>query len=229
MLWEKGLTFPSVFVSSCLSTHSVYPDRCTISLAAVGDTQKHQEHIGFWDDVYGFKMACMKKTVVPEAMVEVLKPETLISEPTVIKDKLLPASPEVGVRSPASPLLAIVRGPIGEATIVQPQRGSIQARTDCTLTMSSSNITGSVQLVVRPQCEKKRERRHKSWRSHMLNFSSHSCQGGCCSELRSKTAREMGKIVKWNGEKAEPGPGCSVGASATGRSLEQGDKNKAKH
>ncbi|KAI1904611.1 hypothetical protein AGOR_G00007400 [Albula goreensis] len=64
---------------------SVYPDRCTISLAAVGDTQKHQEHIGFWDDVYGFKMACMKKTVVPEAMVEVLKPETLISEPTVIK------------------------------------------------------------------------------------------------------------------------------------------------
>ncbi|XP_078109880.1 protein arginine N-methyltransferase 3 isoform X1 [Sander vitreus] len=64
---------------------SVYPDLCNISLAAVGDTQKHQDHIAFWDDVYGFNMACMKKAVVPEAMVEVVKTETLISEPTVIQ------------------------------------------------------------------------------------------------------------------------------------------------
>ncbi|XP_051985085.1 protein arginine N-methyltransferase 3-like isoform X1 [Xyrauchen texanus] len=63
----------------------VYPDRCSISLAAVGDTQKHNERIAFWDDVYGFKMTCMKKAVVPEAVVEVLKPETVISEPAVIK------------------------------------------------------------------------------------------------------------------------------------------------
>ncbi|KAJ8416210.1 hypothetical protein AAFF_G00382320 [Aldrovandia affinis] len=64
---------------------SVYPDRCTISLAAVGDAQKHLDRITFWDDVYGFKMACMKKAVVPEAVVEVLKPETVISQPAVIQ------------------------------------------------------------------------------------------------------------------------------------------------
>ncbi|XP_022066110.1 protein arginine N-methyltransferase 3 [Acanthochromis polyacanthus] len=64
---------------------SVYPDLCNISLAAVGDTQKHQERIAFWDDVYGFNMGCMKKAVVPEAVVEVVKAETLISEPTVIQ------------------------------------------------------------------------------------------------------------------------------------------------
>uniref|UniRef100_A0A673YSG7 type I protein arginine methyltransferase n=1 Tax=Salmo trutta TaxID=8032 RepID=A0A673YSG7_SALTR len=64
---------------------SVYPDRCTISLAAVGDTEKHQDRIAFWDDVYGFKMACMKRAVVPEAVVQVLKPDTLISEPAVIQ------------------------------------------------------------------------------------------------------------------------------------------------
>eukprot|EP00063_Salmo_salar_P006882 XP_013981717.1 PREDICTED: protein arginine N-methyltransferase 3-like isoform X2 [Salmo salar] len=64
---------------------SVYPDHCTISLAAVGDTEKHQGHIAFWDDVYGFKMACMKKAVVPEAAVQVLKPDTLISKPAVIQ------------------------------------------------------------------------------------------------------------------------------------------------
>uniref|UniRef100_A0A6Q2YKQ9 type I protein arginine methyltransferase n=1 Tax=Esox lucius TaxID=8010 RepID=A0A6Q2YKQ9_ESOLU len=64
---------------------SVYPDRCTISLIAVGDTEKHQSRIAFWDNVYGFKMECMKKAVVPEAVVEVLKRETLISEPAVIQ------------------------------------------------------------------------------------------------------------------------------------------------
>ncbi|XP_070818175.1 protein arginine N-methyltransferase 3 [Chaetodon trifascialis] len=66
-------------------TGSVYPDLCNISLAAVGDAQKHQDRIAFWDDVYGFSMACMKKAVVPEAVVEVVKADTLISEPTVIQ------------------------------------------------------------------------------------------------------------------------------------------------
>ncbi|KAI4877009.1 hypothetical protein NFI96_019728, partial [Prochilodus magdalenae] len=64
---------------------SVYPDRCNISLAAVGDTEKHRDRIAYWDDVYGFKMECMKKAVIPEAVVEVLKPETVISEPAVIQ------------------------------------------------------------------------------------------------------------------------------------------------
>ncbi|XP_056616325.1 protein arginine N-methyltransferase 3 [Triplophysa dalaica] len=63
----------------------VFPDRCNISLAAVGDVQKHNDRVAFWDDVYGFHMTCMKKAVLPEAVVEVLKPETVISEPAVIK------------------------------------------------------------------------------------------------------------------------------------------------
>lgn len=64
---------------------TVYPDVCNISLAALGDAQRHQERIAFWDDVYGFSMACMKKAVVPEAAVEVVRAETLISEPAVIQ------------------------------------------------------------------------------------------------------------------------------------------------
>lgn len=55
----------------------------------MGDTQKHQERIAFWNDVYGFNMACMKKAVVPEAVVEVVKADTLISEPTVIQVNML--------------------------------------------------------------------------------------------------------------------------------------------
>ena len=54
-------------------------------MAALGDAQKHQDHIAFWDDVYGFNMSCMKKAALPEAGVEVIDPATLISEPTVIQ------------------------------------------------------------------------------------------------------------------------------------------------
>ncbi|TRY58731.1 hypothetical protein DNTS_001277 [Danionella cerebrum] len=63
----------------------VYPDRCSISLVAVSDMQKYGERIAFWEDVYGFKMTCMKKAVIQEPVVDVLKPETVISEPAVVK------------------------------------------------------------------------------------------------------------------------------------------------
>uniref|UniRef100_A0A3P9JXS6 Protein arginine N-methyltransferase 3 n=2 Tax=Oryzias latipes TaxID=8090 RepID=A0A3P9JXS6_ORYLA len=64
---------------------SVYPDICNISLAAVGDKHKHHDRVAFWDDVYGFNMSCMKKAALPEALVEVVKMDTVISEPTVIQ------------------------------------------------------------------------------------------------------------------------------------------------
>ncbi|NXG25585.1 ANM3 methyltransferase, partial [Grallaria varia] len=64
---------------------AVYPDICTISLVAVGDMNKHVDKLLFWEDVYGFDMSCMKKAVIPEAVVEVLDPNTLISTASVIK------------------------------------------------------------------------------------------------------------------------------------------------
>lgn len=63
----------------------VYPDICTISLVAVSDVSKHADRIAFWDDVYGFNMSCMKKAVIPEAVVEVVDHQTLISDPCGIK------------------------------------------------------------------------------------------------------------------------------------------------
>lgn len=64
---------------------SVYPDLCNISLAALGDLENHKQHIAFWDDVYGFNMSCMKKAVLPEALVEVVKEEKLISDHFIIQ------------------------------------------------------------------------------------------------------------------------------------------------
>lgn len=68
-----------------VSVVTVYPDLCTISLVAVGDMNKHVDKLLFWEDVYGFDMSCMKKAVIPEAVVEVLDPNTLISTASVIK------------------------------------------------------------------------------------------------------------------------------------------------
>ncbi|ETE74101.1 Protein arginine N-methyltransferase 3, partial [Ophiophagus hannah] len=71
---------------------SVYPDSCTISLVAVSDIAKHTDQLTFWDDVYGFNMSCMKKVVIPEAVVEVLDSRTLISEACIIKLSAIPKS-----------------------------------------------------------------------------------------------------------------------------------------
>lgn len=68
-----------------ISSVTVYPDICTISLVAVSDMNKHADRIAFWDNVYGFNMSCMKKAVIPEAVVEVLDPKTLISDACSIK------------------------------------------------------------------------------------------------------------------------------------------------
>uniref|UniRef100_A0A669R0X6 type I protein arginine methyltransferase n=1 Tax=Phasianus colchicus TaxID=9054 RepID=A0A669R0X6_PHACC len=76
-LRDKG--FPIVYCSP------LYPDICTISLVAVGDLNKYTEKLLFWEDVYGFDMSCMKKAVIPEAVVEVLDPSTIISESSIIK------------------------------------------------------------------------------------------------------------------------------------------------
>uniref|UniRef100_A0A8B9RWC6 Protein arginine N-methyltransferase domain-containing protein n=1 Tax=Accipiter nisus TaxID=211598 RepID=A0A8B9RWC6_9AVES len=75
---------------SCPRAEKIYPDICTISLVAVGDMNKHVDKLLFWDDVYGFDMSCMKKAVIPEAVVEVLDPNTLISTASVIKSYYCP-------------------------------------------------------------------------------------------------------------------------------------------
>ncbi|ELW67368.1 Protein arginine N-methyltransferase 3, partial [Tupaia chinensis] len=64
---------------------SVYPDVCTISLVAASDPSQHADRVAFWDDVYGFNMSCMKRAVLPEAVVEVLDAKALISDPCVVK------------------------------------------------------------------------------------------------------------------------------------------------
>ena len=48
----------------------------------------------FWDDVYGFKMSCMKADVIKEASVGVVKPEVVVTAPACIKARGKPPHPD---------------------------------------------------------------------------------------------------------------------------------------
>ena len=64
---------------------SVYPDRCSISLTASSDIELYDKHVTYWDNVYGFKMTCMKSSVIRESSVYVVKPETIATDHCLIK------------------------------------------------------------------------------------------------------------------------------------------------
>ena len=64
---------------------SVYPDRCSISLTASSDIELYDKHVTYWDNVYGFKMTCMKSSVIRESSVYVVKPETIATNHCLIK------------------------------------------------------------------------------------------------------------------------------------------------
>ncbi|PFX29574.1 protein arginine N-methyltransferase 3-like isoform X2 [Stylophora pistillata] len=66
-------------------TGCVYPDRCTLCLVALGNSEKVEKKLGFWDDVYGFQMSCMKKSVCSEPCVETTDPKDEISSRCKVK------------------------------------------------------------------------------------------------------------------------------------------------
>ncbi|PVD29209.1 hypothetical protein C0Q70_11806 [Pomacea canaliculata] len=63
----------------------VYPDKCTLSLVGIDDQEMHQRRLGRWNDVYGFRMTCLKTKVYCEADVEVVSSSKLLTDPCCIK------------------------------------------------------------------------------------------------------------------------------------------------
>lgn len=45
----------------------ILPNRCQLFLAALNDPELHQRMVGFWDNVEGFRMTCMRREVLTEA------------------------------------------------------------------------------------------------------------------------------------------------------------------
>jgi len=64
----------------------ILPDRCDISLGALGDPKLHSCYVSFWDDVYSFKMSCMKSDVLCDASVMGVSGPMIAGSMTVVKE-----------------------------------------------------------------------------------------------------------------------------------------------
>ena len=54
-------------------------------IVGICDPDLRNSKLEFWDDVYGFKMSCMKSSVSDEVNVRLVKDDLVITEPSVIK------------------------------------------------------------------------------------------------------------------------------------------------
>jgi protein arginine N-methyltransferase 1 len=58
----------------------IFPDRASMWMCAIEDQEYRDEKINYWDDVYGFNMSCIKEMALLEPLVDVCKPEQLVSD-----------------------------------------------------------------------------------------------------------------------------------------------------
>ncbi|KAJ1672925.1 Nuclear SAM-dependent mono-and asymmetric methyltransferase, partial [Spiromyces aspiralis] len=48
----------------------IFPDKATMVIATIEDSEYKEEKISFWDNVYGFKMSCIKDIALREPLVD---------------------------------------------------------------------------------------------------------------------------------------------------------------
>lgn len=63
----------------------ILPNKCTLSLVGISDVERHRNLVTFWDNVYGFKMTCLKHEVIREASVEITSANSVVTSTAVIK------------------------------------------------------------------------------------------------------------------------------------------------
>ena len=65
----------------------VLPNRCTLDLCALSDHERYDSYVGgFWSDVYGLKMNCMRAPILEEASVEVIPERCVVSDSVSVLD-----------------------------------------------------------------------------------------------------------------------------------------------
>jgi hypothetical protein len=64
---------------------AVYPDKCSLHVAAIANPEAYERRVTFWKDVYGFNMESMAPQVLKEVDVRVIDPKTVVSPPALLK------------------------------------------------------------------------------------------------------------------------------------------------
>jgi len=62
----------------------ILPNRCTMHLVGVQDTDRYSHTAGYFEDVYGFKMSCLREPLIKEASVEVVPASKVITSDALI-------------------------------------------------------------------------------------------------------------------------------------------------
>ncbi|KAI0292194.1 S-adenosyl-L-methionine-dependent methyltransferase [Multifurca ochricompacta] len=65
------------------------PSQCRMMLCLSEASDIYKERIGFWNDIYGFDLSVMGEEVFTDAVVDIVGPDTVMSEPYMIKDLYL--------------------------------------------------------------------------------------------------------------------------------------------
>ncbi|KAJ8081154.1 hypothetical protein PM082_017997 [Marasmius tenuissimus] len=66
------------------------PSQCKMMLGLSDASEIVKDRISFWNDVYGFDLSVMAQEVPEEAIVDVVGPHTMLSDPHVVKDIYIP-------------------------------------------------------------------------------------------------------------------------------------------
>ncbi|KAF9265191.1 S-adenosyl-L-methionine-dependent methyltransferase [Marasmius fiardii PR-910] len=68
------------------------PSQCKMMLAICDAGEILKDRVTFWGDVYGFDLSIMSRDLYGEGIVDVLGPDTMLSEPFVVKDIYIPTT-----------------------------------------------------------------------------------------------------------------------------------------
>ncbi|PVU95645.1 hypothetical protein BB561_001682 [Smittium simulii] len=64
----------------------VFPDKATMVIAGIEDGQYKEKKIAFWENVYGFKMTCIKEAALSEPLVDVVESDAIVTSSCVFRE-----------------------------------------------------------------------------------------------------------------------------------------------
>lgn len=64
----------------------LFPDKAQLYLTAIEDRAYKNKKINFWDDVYGYKMSCIKEQAMSEPLVDIVDAKQIVTGPFLVKE-----------------------------------------------------------------------------------------------------------------------------------------------
>ncbi|CAN6969367.1 unnamed protein product [Brassica oleracea var. botrytis] len=82
-IWLRRLLNP--MASLMVDGGVVLPDKASLFLTAIEDSEYKEDKNGFWNSVYGFDMSCIKKKAMMEPLVDTVDPKLMVTDGRLLK------------------------------------------------------------------------------------------------------------------------------------------------